>query len=224
MSKPPDPDDAATPTPFPGETSPRGSHLGYVAHEVRNPLSTALWTAELLTRLTDSDRGGPRGAKLAAICHRSVARIRTLFEDHILCERLDAGGYPVRAESLSLAEVLDRALARAAVEAPPVDRRVSQGLQVLADPGLLGRALDALVAAATKGTAQVQVSAVRSGAFVDLRVVGGPPEPLDDPQKGAPSEQRGRALALPTARRVAAALGGSLVVDGAGYLLRIPAA
>ena len=70
----------------------RGDHLGFVAHEVRNPLSTALWSAELLARMTPEERGGARGEKLTAMCLRSLGRVRQLVEDHFLCERLDAGG------------------------------------------------------------------------------------------------------------------------------------
>ena len=84
-----------------GETEHRGDaeaarpgHLGFVAHEIRNPLSTALWTAEMLARMTAADRGGARGEKLSAMCLRSVARVRQLIEDHLLCERLDAGTPP----------------------------------------------------------------------------------------------------------------------------------
>jgi hypothetical protein len=55
-------------------------------------------------------------------------------------------------------------------------------------------------------------------------VSGGPVASLQDPGKGAPSEQRGRALALPMARRVAVALGGSLTASNRGYLLAIPLA
>ena len=80
----------------------RGGFLGFVAHEIRNPLSTALWSAELLTRMSASDRGGPRGEKLSAMALRSIARVRRLVEDHFLCERLDAGGIPLRAEPIRL--------------------------------------------------------------------------------------------------------------------------
>src|SRR5512144_880418 len=66
--------DASRPSPEDG----RGSHLGFVAHEIRNPLSTALWTAELLVRMPAEERGGARGDKLTAMCLRSIARVRQL--------------------------------------------------------------------------------------------------------------------------------------------------
>src|SRR5512138_522027 len=89
-----------------GAARRRGAFLGFVAHEVRNPLSTALWSAELLARLSAEERGGARGEKLVGMCLRSISRVRQLVEDHFLCERLDSGGIPVRAEGVGLREAV----------------------------------------------------------------------------------------------------------------------
>jgi signal transduction histidine kinase len=202
----------------------RASHLGYVTHEVRNPLSTALWTAELLARMPPADRAGARGDKLALICLRSVGRVRLLVEDHLLCERLDAGGYPVRREPVPLSEALAVAKARWPDEGAALSLPPEGPLAALADRALLERALDALVAAAGGSQGAVRVEAEARGAMLEIRVSGGPVASLADPGKGAPSDQRGRALALPLARRVAVALGGSLTVSGDGYRLAIPLA
>jgi len=79
----------------------RGDYLGFVAHEVRNPLSTALWSAELLARMAPEERAGARGEKLTQMCLRSLGRVRQLVEDHFLCERLDVNGIPTRAMEVS---------------------------------------------------------------------------------------------------------------------------
>ncbi len=201
----------------------RGGYLGFVAHEVRNPLSTALWSAELLARMSPEDRAGARGEKLTAMCLRSLARVRQLVEDHFLVERLDADGLPIRIEEVDVREVLEPVVARAGADAPAVD--VPEGLTVAADRALLERALDSLVAAAAGGKrAPVRLSARAQDGRVVIRVEGEPPGPgaLEDPRKGAPSEQRGRALSVPVARRVAAALGGDLRLEGEGYVLSLP--
>lgn len=124
----------------------RPSHLAYVAHEIRNPMSTALWTAELLQRLTAQERGGPRGEKLAGICLRSVGRVRLLVEDHLLCERLDAGGYPVRPEPVPLGDVLAVVAGRWPAGEGALALPASDGLVALADRPLLERLLDGLLA------------------------------------------------------------------------------
>jgi signal transduction histidine kinase len=201
----------------------RAGHLGYVAHEIRNPLSTALWTAELLARLSPADRGGARGEKLVGICLRSVGRVRSLVEDHLLCERLDAGGYPVRVEPVLLWDLLQPLQARW-VEGAPLALEVDRSLTALADRSLLERALDGLLACAAAGGRPVTVDARVRERRLEIRVTGGPVGSLEDPAKGAPSDQTGRSLALPMVRRVAEALRGSLNVDGEGYLLAIPAA
>jgi signal transduction histidine kinase len=203
----------------------RPSHLSYVAHEVRNPLSTALWTAELLARLGPAERGGARGEKLAAICLRSVNRVRLLVEDHLLCERLDAGSYPIRAEAVKLAELLQGLQARWPAGGGGLTLPLDSALVAQADRSLLERALEGLLAAAAgPEEAAVRVDASRRGERLELRVTGGPIGSLADPERGSPSEQRGRALSLAMARRVAAAIGGALEVEGGAYLLSIPSA
>ncbi len=205
-----------------GGESPRELHssrLSFVAHEVRNPLSTALWSAELLARMAADERGGARGEKLAAMCLRALSRVRQLVEDHFVCERLDAGGLPVRPEALSLAERVAEALQR---RRPPVvhTAHVEEDLVVHADRALLDRILEALVALAGDGSA-VTVEARRSGDEVFMTVSGAPPSPLglDDPVRGSPPDPRGRSLALPMARRAAAAMGMRLTIDAGAYHL-----
>jgi K+-sensing histidine kinase KdpD len=203
----------------------RPGHLGYVAHEIRNPLSTALWTSELLGRISAAERGGARGEKLAALCLRALTRVRLLVEDHLLCERLDAGGYPIRVERVPLGELLAAIQARWPVGGGGLSVPEEAGLAALGDRTLLERALDGLLAtAAGVEDGPVKVEAGARDGRLEIRVVGGLVASLSDPARGAVSDQRGRALALPMARRVAVALGGSLAVDGEGYLLSIPAA
>ncbi|HET8542462.1 MAG TPA: histidine kinase dimerization/phospho-acceptor domain-containing protein [Anaeromyxobacter sp.] len=208
-----------------GDAEPsRAGHLGFVAHEIRNPLSTALWTAEMLARMTVADRGGARGEKLSAMCLRAVARVRQLVEDHLLCERLDAGGLPARVEAVGVREALDVVLEKHAAEKPDADADPSLGVEV--DRGLFERALEALVAVAGTGGTHVTVTARATDREVALIVTGRPAEEaaMADPVKGAPSDATGRALAVPLVRRLAAALGGALAVQGGSWLLTVPRA
>jgi len=183
----------------PGEASARlrGSFLGFVAHEVRNPLSTALWSAELLARLPAEERSGPRGEKLAGMCLRALKRLRILVEDHFLAERLDASGLPIEVE---------------------------EGFTIFTDGGLFERAIDGLIAVAGRGDVPVHLHAAREGDSVVVRVRGCPPEPgaLDLPHKGTASDPTGRGLALHMVQRVARALGGSLSTSPHEYLLSLP--
>ena len=202
----------------------RGGYLGFVAHEVRNPLSTALWSAEMLARMPPAERAGARGDKLAAMCLRSLGRVRQLVEDHLLIERLDAGGLPVRAEPVGVGEALEAVAAR--LPGLSLSAEVQPGLGAAADRALLERALDAILRAASRDGVAVRVEARAAGELAEIRVTGAPPAEgaLDDPRKGTPSDPKGSALGLAAARRIGAALLGRLSLEGRTYLLALPRA
>jgi hypothetical protein len=174
--------------------------------------------------MTLQDRGGPRGEKLSAMCLRSVARVRLLVEDHFLCERLDAGGVPLKIEAIGAHEVLDAVLERRPAEVASAESDPRIGVE--ADRGLLERVLEALVAVAGADGTPVVVTARASDRGVAFLVKGRHAEAaaLADPVKGSPSDPTGRALALPLARRIAAALSGALGVQDGGWVLTLPRA
>jgi K+-sensing histidine kinase KdpD len=209
----------------PPAASGRSAYLGYVAHEVRNPLATALWCAELLGRLSPEDRAGPRGEKLAGMARRALVRLARLVEDHFLSERLEIDGLPQRREQVVLREALVAAAAKAApaggcaVEAP-------EALQLLADPAMLARALEALVAAAGREGAAVVAGAEAgpSGVAIAFRGRPLPAGALERPGKGSPSDPTGRSLGLLMAGEVARAHGGSLELEEGALVLRLPTA
>lgn len=204
----------------------RGGYLGFVAHEVRNPLSTALWSAELLARMAAEERGGPRGEKLTAMCLRSLTRVRQLVEDHFMAERLDAGGIPIRAEAVALGALVGEVIERKAADVGEVSASVDATTVVSVDRALAERTLDALVAAAGRDATPVTIRGRSAERGVSLTIEGAAAtrEQLDDPRKGTPGDPKGRALALPLARRLAEAMGGSLAVEDGGFVLTLPRA
>jgi K+-sensing histidine kinase KdpD len=198
----------------------RGGFLGFVAHEMRNPLSTAMWSAELLVRLTPEDRGGARGEKLSGMCLRTLTRLRLLLEDFFLVERLAIQGLPLKREDVALAGALEAAIGRAGVDAtlPPLP-----DLTVRADRSLLDRALEGLVAVAGRDSSVTLDLGLERGA-VEVRIAGAqpPPDVLATPTKATPSDSTGRALAVLVARFVAEAHGGTLRLDGDAFILALP--
>ena len=215
---------SSSPEEGPTPAEERGSFLGFVAHEMRNPLSTALWSAELLARLSPDERAGARGDKLAGMCLRSLQRLRLLVEDHFLAERLLVGGIPIRIEPVGVREALDVAVAKAAPESVAVD--IEDDLAVWADRGLLERALEGLLAVAGRNKSPLHLVAERDGETARLRVRGAPLEPdaLQPPQKGTASDPTGRALSLHMAVQVMSRLGGALTASGDEYQAVLPAA
>ena len=208
----------------PPSPSERSGFLGFVAHEMRNPLSTALWSAELLVRLSPEERGGARGEKLSGMCLRALQRLRYLVEDHFLAERLDVSGIPLRPETVSVREAVDAVAAKAAIGEFTVE--IEEDLAVFTDRGMLERAIDGVLAAAAHGKTPVRLQASRTSEMAVLRFRGASPpaDALQPPQKGTASDPTGRALALHMAVRVTEALGGSLATAEDDYLLALPLA
>jgi signal transduction histidine kinase len=200
----------------------KASHLAFVAHEIRNPLSTALWSVELLSRMTPEERGGARGEKLSRMSLRALNRLRRLVEDHLLASRLDAGGIPVEAEEIPAREIFPGA---SALGAGSLELELESGLAVVADPGLARRTVEGLLLSAARDGADVRVIGTRRGRMARFRVTGAPASSaeLADPLRGHPGDTRGAALAPSVARRACALLGGSIRVEGDAWVLELPA-
>jgi hypothetical protein len=213
------------PNPAPADSHPvpeeKASHLAFVAHEIRNPLSTALWSVELLARMTPEERGGARGEKLSRMSLRALTRLRRLVEDHLLIARLDVGGIPLELEEVPAREMFPGA---AAVGAGSIELELESGLSVVGDPSLARRIVEGVLLAAARGGADVRVTGTRKGRVARFRFDGAKatPEELVDPRRGDNGDTRGSALALPVARRACALLGGSVGVDGGAWILELP--
>jgi signal transduction histidine kinase len=179
----------------------------------------------MLERLPPEERAGNRGAALAARIGRALGRLGRLLEDHFLAERLRAGGFPLHREPVGLAGCLEGPAATSAV---PVRLELGSeaAARILADPALLGRAIERLLAAAGREVEAVLVSASSRGPEVCLRFSGARvgPAALARPSRGSPSDPSGQALGLVLAGEVARAHGGSLAVDGGSLQLLWPRA
>src|SRR3954468_22582490 len=93
--------------PAPGK---RGKYLGFVAHEIKNPLATALWSCDLLKRMGPEDRGGERAEKMIDVSLRALRRMRRLIDDYFTIERLLEQGYDLKRERLKLKDLVGSAL------------------------------------------------------------------------------------------------------------------
>ena len=204
------------------EPEEKASHLAFVAHEIRNPLSTALWSVELLARMSAEERGGPRGEKLSRMSLRALTRLRRLVEDHLLAARLDVGGISVDLEEIPARELFPGA---SAIGAGSLELELEPGLSVVADPSLARRVVEAVLLAAARGGADVRVTGARKGMVVGFRVEGAAAvdEDLADPRRGDHGDTRGAALAMPVARRACTLLGGAIRSEAGAWMLELPA-
>src|SRR5919202_2049871 len=88
----------------------RGKYLGYVAHEIKNPLATALWSCDLLKRMNGEDRAGERAEKMIDVSLRALRRIRRLVDDFFTIERLLEHGYELKREKIALKDLVQSAM------------------------------------------------------------------------------------------------------------------
>jgi signal transduction histidine kinase len=84
----------------------RGKYLGFVAHEIKNPLATALWSCDLLKRMDPADRAGARAEKMVEVSLRALRRMRRLVDDFFTIERLLEHGYELKRENVGLKDLV----------------------------------------------------------------------------------------------------------------------
>ena len=211
----------------------RIKYLGFVAHEIKNPLATALWGIELLKRMEGEARSGPRLEKIVDASTRSLNRMRRLVEDYFTIERLRLGSFDLRAETLQLRTLVATAVAQLAEkDGIPAERfsvDVPEQLPVRGNAELLRRALRGALETLARSAAEVRIAISGHGgegrAVLVLRGEG-LPRPLvpPTPEDRATGDQSGGVLGFLLCESVWAAHGGSIEENEEGLLLRLPEA
>ncbi|MGI8411158.1 MAG: sensor histidine kinase [Solirubrobacteraceae bacterium] len=143
------------------------------SHELRNPL------AMLRTELELVARERPTGTALQSAVGSAIEetdRLSRLAEDLLMLSRADDGKLTLRLRSVSAAELLSQAAARArrspASTGVGIVVQALDGLGVLADRDLASRAIDNLLANALRyARTQVQLVACAPGEFAELHVI-----------------------------------------------------
>jgi K+-sensing histidine kinase KdpD len=145
----------------------RGKYLGFVAHEIKNPLATALWSCDLLKRMDAADRTGPRADKMIDASLRALRRMRRLVDDYFTMERLQEHGYELRPEPVEVRSLVEGAIAQLAEkEGVPTEGwslDVPAQVQVAGDQDMLKRAIRLLLEHLSRGAAGTRLSVVGRG-------------------------------------------------------------
>jgi signal transduction histidine kinase len=210
----------------------RGKYLGFVAHEIKNPLATALWSCDLLKRMDAADRAGPRADKMIDASLRALRRMRRLVDDYFTIERLQEQGYELRPEPVEVHGIVEGAIAQLGEkEGVPTDGwsiDVPAQVQVACDHDMLKRGIRLLLEHLGRSSKGAEVSVVgRStpqGAQIVLRADPKaeritPPVPEERPS-GDPS---GAVLGFALADSIVRAHGGSIEErEGALFVLVPP--
>jgi signal transduction histidine kinase len=195
-------------------------HLGFIAHELRNALATAMVSLEVL-------RKGPAAmsSSTAGVLERSLFRLQELIDQSLLEVRIRNGG-PLQREHLHLAALVDEIVADVTIDARSreieVTAHVDPVLELEADRRMITSVVTNLLQNALKfsrkgGHVALRGSANRQGVIIEVEdecggLPDGDPEGLFQPFVQRGRDKSGLGLGLPITRRAAEAHGGTVRV------------
>jgi two-component system sensor histidine kinase KdpD len=216
--------------PGPGK---RGKYLGFVAHEIKNPLATALWSCDLLKRMGPEERGGERAEKMIDVSLRALRRMRRLIDDFFAIERLLEHGYELKRDRVALRDLVEPALRnlteKDAVATDGWVLELDDAATTTGDPDMLRRAvrlsLEHMARASPRPRLSVAVRPDAAGVSLCIRAETSPaplipPEPEERPS-GDPT---GAVLGFALASRILEAHGGRIEEREGGLWLSFPEA
>ena len=211
----------------------RGKYLGFVAHEIKNPLATALWSCDLLKRMEAGDRTGERADKMIDVSLRALRRMRRLIDDFFTIERLLEHGYELKREKVALKDLVEPALRLLSEK----DGISTEGWVVelddaatLGDAEMLRRALRLSLEHMARGSAQKSrlslAARAHDGKPALLIRAETPPSPVvpPEPEERPSGDPAGAVLGFALASRILNAHGGALEEREGGLWLVFPPA
>jgi K+-sensing histidine kinase KdpD len=212
---------------MPESGKPRGKFLSFVAHEIKNPLATALWSCDLLKRMEPGDRGAERAEKMLDVSLRALRRLRRLVDDYFTMERLLENGYDLRREQVPLRDLIEGAVQGLAEKEGFSTAGWTMELgggAVTCDGDMLRRAFRALFEHMARGkekNGQLSLTA-RDGAL-HIRTET-PPAPLipPEPEDRASGDPTGAVLGFALAADIIESHGGRIEERDGGLLVTLP--
>jgi K+-sensing histidine kinase KdpD len=210
----------------------RGKYLGFVAHEIKNPLATALWSCDLLKRMGREDRASERAEKMIDVSLRALRRMRRLIEDFFTIERLLEHGYDLKQEKIALKDLVGPAMkALAEKDGISTDGWVLElgNAFTIGDGEMLRRAVRASLEHMARGSPgpRLSVAARGDGGNPALHIrAESAPAPLvpPDPEERPSGDPTGAVLGFALASRILAVHGGRLEERDGGLWLALPPA
>ena len=193
----------------------RAKYLGFVAHEIKNPLATALWSADLLKRMDGTDRAGDRAEKMIDVSLRALRRMRRLVDDYFTLERLLEDGYELKRERLPMQELIDAALQHLAEKdgIPTADWSVAAEGEVTGDPEMTKRAVRLAIEHVARGSGpkapRVSIEALDRVIRISAETLPAPLVP-PAPEERPTGDPLGGVLGFALAARILEAQGGRL--------------
>jgi signal transduction histidine kinase len=201
-------------------------HIGFLTHELRNPLSTAIMATTRLRKKAEVEAA--EGDTLDML-ERALHRIRSLIDGTLLTQRLQAREMECRPIDISLGKIMTDATRAAELEANQkgIEFIVSYDgeVQIYVDPGLTTSAVQNVVDNAVKFTDRGRVDVVGEDRPSEVIIhVYDNCDGLSDqelktifePFKRAHPGKAGTGLGLAIARQAVEAQGGQIGADSGG--------
>jgi signal transduction histidine kinase len=204
----------------------QAEHIGFLTHELRNPLGAATMAAALLRKKSEI---ASAGGEVLDVLDRSLQRIRSQIDAILLTQRLDADEMECQSVDVRLDKVMDEATRAAKFEAK--QKGISFGIrydpeiQLHVDPGLATSALQNVIDNAVKFTDHGRVDVVVEDKVSEILIHiydncdGLSAEEFGtifEPFKRAHSGKAGTGLGLAIARRAVEAQGGRIGAESSG--------
>jgi nitrogen fixation/metabolism regulation signal transduction histidine kinase len=214
------------------EVGKRGKYLGFVAHEIKNPLATALWSCDLLKRMEGAERGGERAEKMIDVSLRALRRMRRLIDDFFTIERLLEHGYELRRERVALKDLVEPSV-RALAEkdgVPTAEWAVDLAeTATMGDAEMLRRAVRLSLEhmARPSPTPRLTITTHSDGGHPAIHIrAETPPAPLlpPDPEERPSGDTTGAVLGFALASRILESHGGRIEDRDGGLWLHFPPA
>jgi signal transduction histidine kinase len=202
----------------------QAKHIGFITHELRNPLSTAMAAAGQVRK-----RGSPDLRPFLNLLEKNQKRLSTLIDDALLSQRLEVKEQESHPTEIPLGEIMEQALGSA--EATARNKGVS--FDVSFDPNLLlcvdlklalsavQNVIDNAAKFTDRGRVQVKVEDHPTEAIIHVfdDCAGLSQEELQtvfEPFKRGHSGKAGTGLGLAIARRAVEAHGKTIHAESSG--------
>ena len=203
----------------------RAALLSAVSHDLRTPLAAIKASVTSLLQ-RDVDWTPEARQEFLATIDEETDRLNALVGNLLDMSRLQAGALEISTEPVGLEEIVPAALRSLRAPEDSVQLEVAESLpRVLADPGLLERALANVIANAIRFSPPGSPARVTAGAIdgiVDIRVVDrGPGVPATERNRlfkpfqrfGDSGQSEGVGLGLAVAKGFVEAMGGEIEAD-----------
>lgn len=204
----------------------QAEHIGFLTHELRNPLTTAMMAASRLRKTFDPAKAE---GETFDMLDRGLQRIRWHIDAMLLTQRLEAREMECRPIDTSLGRIMADAMRAAELEASEkgieLSARYDPEIEIHVDPGLATSALQNVVDNAVKFTDRGRVDVVTENRPDEVLVhvydncEGLSAEELKtifEPFKRAHARKEGTGLGLAIARRAVEAQGGEIGAESDG--------